>query len=139
AAAFIDAGAADVRIVNRTYERAVRIARGLGDVSRAFPLERAGDALDGAIAVVNATSAGLAGDGALDVPLDVTPPEAVVMDMVYQPLKTPFLAEAERLGRRTVDGLQMLIGQAAPSFEAFFGREPPPVDVRALCLETLAR
>jgi shikimate dehydrogenase len=60
------------------------------------------------------------------------------MDMVYTPLVTPFLARAQALGRRTVDGLEMLIRQAEPSFEAFFGRPPPPeVDVRALALAAL--
>ena len=60
------------------------------------------------------------------------------MDMVYQPLVTPILAQARALGRRTVDGLAMLIGQAVPSFEAFFGQTPPTnVDVRALALAAL--
>ena len=60
------------------------------------------------------------------------------MDMTYKPLVTPFLARAQALQRRTVDGLEMLIRQAAPSFEAFFGRVPPAsVDARALCLEAL--
>jgi shikimate dehydrogenase len=60
------------------------------------------------------------------------------MDMVYIPLETPFLKEARALGRRTVDGLGMLVGQARPSFEAFFGRAPPDgVDVRAMALAAL--
>jgi shikimate dehydrogenase len=74
----------------------------------------------------------------LDVPLGATPTSTVVMDMVYKPLMTPFLLEAKALGRRTVDGLGMLIGQAKPSFTAFFGISPPEtVDVRALALKTL--
>ena len=88
--------------------------------------------------MVNATSAGLSGSPALDLPLEATPPSAVIMDMVYKPLKTPFLAQAEGLGRQTVDGLAMLIGQAVPSFEAFYGQTPPEsVDVRALALKAL--
>ena len=60
------------------------------------------------------------------------------MDMVYKPLITPFLAKAQAEGRRTVDGLAMLIGQAVPSFTAFFGVAPPAgVDVRALALKSL--
>jgi shikimate dehydrogenase len=60
------------------------------------------------------------------------------MDMTYRPLVTPFLGEAKALNRRTVDGLEMLIRQAGPSFEAFFGRVPPAeVDARALCIATL--
>lgn len=138
AAAFVEAGASEVRLVNRTFERADRIARRLGEMVYAFPTERMADALDGAIAVVNATSAGLADDAALEVPLEATPSEAVVMDMVYKPLVTPFLAQAQALGRPTVDGLAMLIGQARPSFEAFFGQAPPAdTDVRTLALKAL--
>ena len=66
------------------------------------------------------------------------PPTCVAMDMVYKPLKTPFLARAETLGLATVDGLEMLVRQAVPSFEAFFGRPPPAeADVRALALAVL--
>ncbi len=62
------------------------------------------------------------------------------MDMVYTPLVTPFLAHGRRLGMRTVDGLAMLIGQAAPSFEAFYGRPPPEgVNVRAQALKALGQ
>ena len=70
--------------------------------------------------------------------MDAAPATAVVMDMVYKPLVTPLLAKAAARGHRTVDGLAMLIGQARPSFEAFFGVAPPDdVDVRALCLNVL--
>ena len=63
---------------------------------------------------------------------------AVFMDMVYKPLETDFLAKAKARGHQTVDGLDMLIGQARPSFEAFFGAPPPAsVDVRALALAQL--
>jgi shikimate dehydrogenase len=138
AAAFAEAGAPEVRIVNRTYAKAEALARRLGAAARSYPLAAAGEALSGASAVVNATSAGLAGDGALDLPLEATPQEAVVMDMVYKPLVTPLLARARGLGRRTVDGLEMLIRQAEPSFQAFFSRPPPKaVDVRAIALRAL--
>jgi shikimate dehydrogenase len=136
AAAFVDAGCRDVRIVNRTLAKAQAIAGPLG--ATAYGLDQAERAFEGAAAVVNATSAGLAGAEALNVPLAATPATAIVMDMVYKPLKTPFLLQAEGLGRRTVDGLGMLIGQAIPSFEAFFGHAPPAdVDVRALALKVL--
>jgi shikimate dehydrogenase len=64
-------------------------------------------------------------------------PAAVALDMVYRPLRTEFLGRAERAGLRTVDGLAMLIGQAAPSFEALFGAAPPDIYVRGLCLKAL--
>lgn len=136
AAAFVEAGCPQVRIVNRTLLKAQEIAEPLGAV--ALSLNEAAAAFEGAVAVVNATSAGLSGSAALDMPLEATPPGAVVMDMVYKPLKTPFLSQAEGLGRPTVDGLAMLIGQAVPSFEYFYGRPPPKdVDVRALAIAAL--
>jgi shikimate dehydrogenase len=89
--------------------------------------------------VINATSVGLAADAALDLPWGALPDQAVAMDMVYG-RKTAFLAAAEARGFRTVDGLDMLIGQAIPSFEMFFGQTPPAsVDVRALALAHLEK
>lgn len=138
AAAFVEAGCPEVRIVNRTLAKAEEIASALGGSVRAYGLDDAKTAFEGANGLVNATSAGLANGGALDVPLAATPETCVVMDMVYKPLTTPFLAQAQGIGRRTVDGLAMLIGQAIPSFEAFYGQAPPAsVDVRALAIRTL--
>lgn len=137
-AALLSAGAPRVRVVNRTLARAEAIAQDLGAGVSALPLSHAVGVLKDAVAVINATSAGLGDQGGLDVPLDVTPRTAVVMDMVYKPLETPFLAQARALGRPTVDGLEMLIRQAEPSFEAFFGAPPPAkVDVRFLALKAL--
>jgi shikimate dehydrogenase len=138
AAALLAAGCPQVRIVNRTLSKAEALAGALDGPISALALTDAARALADVTAVINATSAGLDGQGALDIPLDETPEEAVVMDMVYKPLVTPFLARAQALGRRTVDGLEMLIGQAAPSFQAFFGALPPfTVDVRTLALKAL--
>jgi shikimate dehydrogenase len=138
AAALVMAGAPQVRIVNRTLARAEMVAGAVGSGARAYPLDAAAAAFDGANVVINATSAGIASDDALNLPLEATPADAVLMDMTYKPLLTPFLARARMLGRRTVDGLEMLIRQAGPSFEAFYGRVPPPeVDVRALCEQAL--
>lgn len=137
AAAFVMAGAPEVRIVNRTLAKAEIVAGALGRTVRAYALDAAGVAFEDAAAVINATSASLV-DEMPDLPLAMTPAQAIVMDMTYKPLETPFLAEARALKRRTVDGLEMLIRQAAPSFSAFFGRTPPgEVDVRALCVEAL--
>lgn len=138
AAAFVEAGAPQVRIVNRTLARAEAIAGALGERVSAHGQDATAAAFDGAGAIVNATSAGLADDAVPDFPLEAAPKTCVVMDMVYKPLKTPFLARAEALGLSTVDGLEMLVRQAVPSFEAFFGAPPPEdVDVRALALAAL--
>jgi shikimate dehydrogenase len=136
-AAFLEAGCQEVRVVNRTRERAELLAVRMGEAVQPFGLEDAAAAFAGATAVINATSAGLGG-ATLDVPLGETPETCVIMDMTYKPLITPLLVEARRLGRPTVDGLEMLVRQAIPSFEAFFGQAPPAeVDVRALALKTL--
>jgi shikimate dehydrogenase len=138
AGAFVDAGCPEVRIVNRTLVRAEVLAGELG--ARAFALEDAAAALAGVTAVINATSAGIADASPLDPPLEATPPGCVVMDMTYRPLITPILAKARVLGRPIVDGLEMLIGQAIPSFEAFYGQPPPAgAHVRALALAALER
>ena len=126
-----------VRVVNRTHARAVALAARSPAVE-AVEASRLSDLFLEASLVVNATAAGLDGEAALDAPLHLLPPHAVVMDMVYKPLRTPFLGQAAARGLRTVDGLAMLVGQAVPSFEALFGRPVPGgVDVRALALEAL--
>ena len=137
AAAFLEVGCPKVRLFNRTLEKAKRVAESLGEGVEAWSLADADHGLQDVIAVINATSAGLLGGG-LALPLEATPVDAVIMDMTYKPLITPFLTQALGLGRRTVDGLEMLIGQARPSFAAFFGRDPPDeVDVRHLALNAL--
>jgi shikimate dehydrogenase len=138
AAALLDAGVGHVRIVNRTRERAEAIALALGAGVEVLEWGELREALIGAGCVINATSLGLEGREPLAVSLEGLQTGAVVMDMVYRPLRTAFLARAEAEGFAAVDGLAMLIGQAAPSFTAFFGQEPPrTVDVRALALAAL--
>jgi len=137
-ATLLEAGAPEVRLVNRTLDRAHALAEALG--ARVTVHEWGGlrEALTTASAVINATSLGLSGEAPLAVSFDGLQSGAVVMDMVYRPLRTAFLARAASEGFVTVDGLAMLIGQARPSFEAFFGRAPPPhVDVRRLALAAL--
>jgi shikimate dehydrogenase len=135
-AALIDAGATKVWVVNRTLERA-RALESLGPV-KATGWSKSTDGFLEASVVINATTLGLGGGPGPHAPLGMTARDCVVMDMVYKPLRTQLLQEAERLGRPTVDGLAMLIGQARPSFEAFFGRAPDrDVDVRALALKAL--
>lgn len=136
AAAFFSAGCPQIRIVNRTHARAAALAPRFS--AAAYGLEEVRAALADAAAVINTTSAGLVGGAGLDIPLEITPPDCVVMDMTYKPLKTPLLRQAKALGRRTVDGLEMLVRQAAPSFEYFYGQAPPAdVDVRGFALDAL--
>jgi len=135
AAALQLAGAPEIRIVNRTLDRAFALAADIGPTVRAVHLA---GALDDANVVINATSLGLGGGPGPEADLAAAPVSAVVMDMVYKPLRTEFIARAQARGLRTVDGLEMLIRQAVPSFVAFFGVAPPAdVDVRALALKTI--
>jgi shikimate dehydrogenase len=137
AAALILAGAGEVRLINRTRERAETIAAELGGQVRAFAWDEMDEALVGAGALVNATSLGLEGGDPLDIDLSCLPSGAPVMDMVYRPLVTPLLVQARKLGHPAIDGLAMLIGQAVPSYRAFFGGEPPAIEVRALAIKAL--
>lgn len=139
AAALLEAGAPAVRVINRTRDRALVLARQLGGNIEAFGREDALQALRDCACVINATSLGLGGGPGPDIDLEAAPHQAVVMDMVYKPLETGFIQRAKARGMRTVDGLEMLIRQAIPSFEAFFGRPPPAtVNIRLLALEALA-
>lgn len=138
AAALVMAGAPAVRLINRSPERASTLAKALGGVVSAHAVEDHRAVLEDAGLIINATSLGLGGGPGPEIDFSALPPGAVVMDMVYKPLETRFLKAAKAAGHRTVDGLEMLIRQASPSFEAFFGQAPPEgVDVRTLCLQAL--
>jgi shikimate dehydrogenase len=138
AAALVGAGAAAVRLVNRTRERAEQIVEVLGPKIHVFGWDQLPAAFDGAAALINSTSLGLDGGEPLTLSLEGLPATAVVMDMVYRPLRTPLLIAAQAGGHPIVDGLEMLIGQARPSFEALFGQpSPAEIDVRALALAAL--
>jgi shikimate dehydrogenase len=135
AAALLAAGAPRVRIVNRTSANARALAEAVGGAIEVH--ETSAGALAGANAIINATTLGLGGGPGPKADFSAAPKTAVVMDMVYQPLRTAFLEAAAAAGLRTVDGLEMLIGQARPSFEALFGVAAPDTDVRSLALAAL--
>ena len=116
----------EIRIMNRTRASAEALAAEFGVTASVHSLDDAG-ALDGAGLVINATSLGMTGQPPLRVDLGATRPSAVVFDMVYAPLETGLLTMARALGRTAVDGLVMLVGQARPAFDAFFGG-PAPLD-----------
>ena len=135
ASALVAAGVSELRIVNRTRDRAKTLAVAVGLAAIAVELEPA--AFEGAALIVNATTLGLGGGHGPAAAFNVAAEGAVALDMVYRPLRTEFLQRAAEAGLTCVDGLGMLIGQAVPSFEAFFGAPPPDIDVRALCLAAL--
>ena len=123
-ASLLKAGAGEIRLSNRTRARSEVLRKEFGARVRVYDWDEAGATLKGARTVVNATSLGMAGHAKLQVPLDDLSPDAVVTDLVYVPLETEFLAQARRIGCRTVDGLGMLLFQAAPGFERWFGIAP---------------
>lgn len=139
-AALLEDGAREIRLVNRTPERAARLARELGDRVRGMAWESRGAALAGAGLLVNATSLGMEGQPGLDLPLHDLPRDAVVNDIVYVPLETPLLSAARGRGNLCVDGLGMLLHQAQPGFKAWFGIKPEVDEgLRQAVLATLHR
>ncbi|PKQ12310.1 MAG: shikimate dehydrogenase [Alphaproteobacteria bacterium HGW-Alphaproteobacteria-1] len=123
-----DAGAPEIMISNRTRLRAEALQQEFGRKLRVVDWVQAGNMLEHAATVVNTTSLGMVGKPALRVPLDGLQKDALVTDLVYAPLKTRFLEVAEAMGCVTVDGLGMLLHQAVPGFERWFGTRPE-VDV----------
>ena len=123
-AALLDAGVPEILISNRTRVRADALKSEFGKRLRVFDWVQAGNMFEEAALVVNTTSLGMLGKPPLRVPLDGLQKAAVVTDLVYAPLKTRLLAEAEEIGCTTVDGLGMLLHQAVPAFERWFGVRP---------------
>ena len=133
----VDAGVPEIRIVNRTLERAERLAQDIPGPLFAFASGDARDALSDVGILVNATSLGMEGGPPLFVDSLTAPPDAVVMDLVYAPLETKLLASARACGQRAVDGLGMLLHQARPGFLRWFGIDPEVDDsLRLAALES---
>jgi len=117
-------GAKEIRLANRTVDKAQEIADAVGSAVKVVPWEQREDALDGVAMVANATSAGSAGKPPLDISLDRLPRHAIAGDLIYVPPETPFLAAARARGNVTVNGLGLLLNQARPAFNAWFGVMP---------------
>ncbi|MEW9305517.1 shikimate dehydrogenase [Labrys neptuniae] len=128
-------GAERILLINRTLERAEALARHFGTKVTALAWDQAETALAGAELVVNTTSLGMKGQPPLDLDLSRLPKSALVTDIVYVPLETPLLAAARQARLATVDGLGMLLHQAVPGFERWFGARPEVTpQLRALVL-----
>jgi shikimate dehydrogenase len=135
--ALIDAGAPEIRLVNRTFARAEALATEFGPPLVAVKWDQRDAALDGSALLVNATSLGMTGQKPLELALDALPRSTVVTDAVYVPLETALLAAARARGNPCVDGLGMLLHQARPGFAAWFGRDPEVTpELRAYVLST---
>jgi shikimate dehydrogenase len=133
-------GITDIRVANRSRERADEVKAVFGTTVTAHGLEALNELGEGAGLVVNTTSLGMKGEGI--IPLDMTklPVTALVTDIVYVPLETPFLNAARLAGLRTADGLGMLLHQARPGFEKWFGVLPDVTpELRQLIIADMER
>ena len=117
-------GAREIRVCNRSFDKALALAHEFGAPVRAVPWEQREDVLGDVALLVNTTSQGMTGQAAVDISLRRLPAHALVSDLVYVPLETPLLAAARQRGNRTVGGLGMLLNQARPAFNAWFGVMP---------------
>ncbi|MEY8828341.1 shikimate dehydrogenase [Sedimentitalea sp. XS_ASV28] len=120
----VDAGVPEVILSNRTRLRAERLKADFGHRIRVIDWVQAGSAVKDAALVVNTTSLGMSGQPPLSVQFDGLHPGIVVTDLVYTPLETGLLAAGRKAGCTTVDGLGMLLFQAVPGFERWFGTRP---------------
>ena len=118
-------GVSEVRVINRSVDKAESLLAEFGLPGRVYGFDQSAAALEGAALVVNTSSLGMKGYPPLEVDLAPVADDAVVYDIVYAPLETDLLKQAQQRGLRTVDGLSMLVGQAADAFRLFYDAEPP--------------
>lgn len=119
-----DRGANEIRLLNRTFDKAQTLANEFGAPVKALPWEERHAALADVALLVNTTSQGMHGQPDLELKLDLLPKHALVSDVIYVPLETPLLLAARQRGNPTVNGLGMLLNQARPAFNAWFGVMP---------------
>jgi shikimate dehydrogenase len=122
--ALADAGVPEILLTNRTRAKADALRAEFGARIRVVDWVQAGNILEGAATVINSTSLGMTGNAALRIPLDGLTKGTLVTDIVYSPLRTRLLEEAEAAGCTVVDGLGMLLHQGVPGFERWFGVRP---------------
>ena len=122
--ALADAGVTEILLTNRTRTKADALRAEFGTRIRVVDWVQAGNILEGAATVINSTSLGMTGNAALRIPLDGLTKGTLVTDIVYSPLRTRLLEEAEAAGCTVVDGLGMLLHQGVPGFERWFGVRP---------------
>ena len=123
-AALIEDGASDIILANRTRSRADQLRSELGAKIKVVEWMKIQNYLSEASTIINTTSLGMAGKTDLPIPLNTLKKSTLVTDIVYTPIETHLLATAAKMGCRTVDGLGMLIHQAIPGFERWFGIKP---------------
>jgi shikimate dehydrogenase len=117
-------GAKEIRLCNRTFEKAQTLAREFGEPVKAIRWEDRHAAIADVALLVNTTTQGMSGQPQLDLALDQLPKHSLVSDVIYIPMETPLLSAARLRGNPTVNGLGMLLNQARPAFKAWFGVMP---------------
>ena len=134
--ALIEDGASEIVLANRTRSRADQLRSEFGAKIKVVDWMKVQNYLSDAANVINTTSLGMVRKAELPIPLDKLKKNTLVTDIIYTPLNTPFLAYASKNGCHTVDGLGMLIHQAIPGFERWFGVKPADSqDLRELLLK----
>lgn len=123
-AALIEDGASDIILANRTRSRADQLRSDFGAKIKVVEWMKIQNYLSEASTIINTTSLGMVGKTDLPIPLNALKKNTLVTDIVYTPIETHLLATAAKMGCRTVDGLGMLIHQAIPGFERWFGIKP---------------
>lgn len=123
-ASLLDEGAPEIRLVNRTVARARELATKFGGKVHVLDWSERHASLAGAALLVNATNQGMVGQPPLDLQLSELPRASLVCDIIYNPLQTKLLADAVARGNPVVNGLGMLLHQARPAFEAWWGVLP---------------
>lgn len=121
---FLEAGRTDIRVVNRSLDRAKSIAHHFGKHVSAWPWSARQEQAVAAAVIVNTTTLGMKGEGSPDIDFSGVGKDAVAADLVYVPLETEFMKEARARGLTVVGGLGMLLHQAVPGFEKWFGVRP---------------
>jgi shikimate dehydrogenase len=135
-----DRGFGEVHVLNRTVARAQELADRFGPRIHAAPIDALAERLDGADLFVNTTSLGMDDSDAITIDFTAMRSGALVTDIVYVPLVTPILAQARDQGMRIADGLGMLLHQAVPGFERWFGKRPEVTpELRALIVADMEK
>jgi shikimate dehydrogenase len=122
--ALIDAGAQEIRLLNRSRDKAQELAALNPQVVKVHDWSERHAALAGAAMLINTTNQGMYDQPPLDLLLDELPRSALVSDLIYVPLETPLIKAAKARGHVAINGLGMLLNQAVPAFEAWFGIKP---------------
>ena len=132
----LDSGVPEILLTNRTKIRAESLAENFGNRVKVIDWVQAGNILEGSALVVNTTALGMVGKKEMRIPLDGLSINTIVTDLVYTPLETELLSTARQIGCVTIDGLGMLLHQAVPGFERWFGLRPTvDNDTRAIALQ----